>query len=145
MGNLAQKVGYRTPMTMGPLLAGVGVWKLGGVSSGTSYWGSVFPGVVLLGLGMAATVAPLTTAVLNSVGEEYAGVASGVNNAVARVAGLLAVAVLPLWAGMGGGEHGTAEALREGYARAMHLSAAFCAAGGVVAARVMGPVRKSGP
>jgi EmrB/QacA subfamily drug resistance transporter len=143
MGKIAQKTGFRAPMTVGPLVAGIGVWMLGGASH-AGYWMSVFPGVVVLGLGMSVTVAPLTTAVLNSVGAEYAGVASGVNNAVARIAGLLAIAVVPLWAGMRGGGESTDEALRVGYARAMYLSAALCATGGVVAALTMGRMKPPG-
>ncbi len=91
-GALADKHGPRRFLTVGPILAGVGFALLG--LPGTSFWVSVLPGSLVLGLGMALTVAPLSTAVLASVDRRFTGVASGVNNAVARAAGLLAVAAL---------------------------------------------------
>jgi EmrB/QacA subfamily drug resistance transporter len=90
-GGLADKIGPRLPLTLGPILAGVGFALLGMLGSG-NYWLTVFPAIVVLGLGMAITVAPLTSTVLGSVSATYAGIASGVNNAVSRAAGLLALA-----------------------------------------------------
>ena len=102
-GQLGQKIGARIPLTVGPLVAAVGLFLLSGVDAGDSYLRDVLPGVVVLGVGMAITVAPLTAAVLGSVGDDMAGVASGVNNAVARFAGMLAVAALPALAGIATG------------------------------------------
>jgi EmrB/QacA subfamily drug resistance transporter len=98
-GALADRIGPRVPLIVGPALAGCGFFALGlpGLTGGPAdYWVSFFPGVALLGLGMAITVAPLTTAVMGSVAPHYAGVASGVNNAISRAAGVLAVAALGL-------------------------------------------------
>jgi EmrB/QacA subfamily drug resistance transporter len=93
-GSLADRHGPRLFLTAGPILAGVG-FALLGLGHG-SYWTAILPGALLLGLGMALTVAPLSSAVMGSAGRELSGVASGVNNAVARAASLLAVAVLGL-------------------------------------------------
>jgi EmrB/QacA subfamily drug resistance transporter len=98
-GSLADRYGPQLPLTLGPALAGLGFFLLGlpGVTDGaTDYWTSFFPGVLTFSLGMALTVTPLTTAVMNSIGPERAGIASGVNNAVSRVASVLAVAVMGL-------------------------------------------------
>lgn len=131
-GRLAQRIGPRLPMTVGPLVMAVGLAFLSRLSPGDSYATGVAPGMVVLGLGLALTVAPLTTAVLAAVAEHRVGVASGVNNAVARVAGLLAVAVLPAAVGISGGDGGAA--FSDGVGRALLVAAALAVAGGVLAA-----------
>ena len=93
-GRFATATGPRLPMAIGPVVAGVGLLALTGVSAEPDYVTEVLPGVLLFGLGLAATVAPLTATALNSVDERHAGVASGINNGVSRVAGLLAIAVM---------------------------------------------------
>jgi EmrB/QacA subfamily drug resistance transporter len=93
-GRLASGTGPRLPMTAGPIVAGLGLLLMLRVGSNPDYLADVLPAVVVFGLGLAATVAPLTATVLDSVEERRVGIASGVNNGVSRVAGLLAIAVL---------------------------------------------------
>jgi EmrB/QacA subfamily drug resistance transporter len=93
-GGLVTRYGPRGPLMIGPLIASVGFFLFAVPSVGGGYLKTFFPAVVVLGFGMAVTVAPLTTVVMNSVGQDRAGTASGINNAVARVASLLAIAVL---------------------------------------------------
>ena len=93
-GALASRIGPRIPMGIGPLIAAAGLLLLARLSADPNYLVDVLPALVLFGLGLSMTVAPLTTTVLDSVEERHVGVASGVNNAVARVAGVLAIAAL---------------------------------------------------
>jgi len=93
-GGLVARYGPARPLILGSMVVALGFVLLALPSAKADYWRSFFPAVTVLGLGMAMTVAPLTTDVMNSVGEDRAGTASGVNNAVARVAGVLGVAVL---------------------------------------------------
>ncbi len=132
-GALSQRIGARLPLTVGPVVAGVGILLLGRLGPGDTYLTGVLPGVATFGAGMAITVAPLTAAVLGSVSDEQTGVASGVNNAVARFAGLIAVAALPALAGIGVGEQ-IAQSIADGYATAMRIAAIATASGGVIAA-----------
>jgi EmrB/QacA subfamily drug resistance transporter len=93
-GGLVAHYGARGPLIVGPLIGAVGFVLFALPSVGGSYWKAFFPAVMVLGFGMAVTVAPLTTAVMSSVDQDHVGTASGINNAVARVAGVLAIAVL---------------------------------------------------
>jgi EmrB/QacA subfamily drug resistance transporter len=129
VGRLAERTGPRLPMSLGALTAGVGLSLLTRVGAGASYVSDVLPGIVVFGLGLTALVAPLTSAVLISLGKTRAGLASGVNNAVARLAGLIATAAIPLAAGMGGLEQVSGQSLADGFRRAMWICAALCAVG----------------
>jgi predicted MFS family arabinose efflux permease len=93
-GGLVARYGSRSPLFFGPLIAAVGFGLFAMPSIGEGYWKGFFPAMVVLGFGMAVTVAPLTTVVMNSVSQDRVGTASGVNNAVARVAGVLGIALL---------------------------------------------------
>jgi predicted MFS family arabinose efflux permease len=93
-GGLVARYGPRSPLIIGPLIVALGFALFAVSSVGDSYWKTFFPTVIVLGFGMAVTVAPLTTVVMNSASQDRVGTASGINNAVARVAGVLAIAVL---------------------------------------------------
>ena len=133
-GALAQKTGPRWWMGGGPIVAGAGVLLLLRIGRHTSYVADVLPGVLLFGLGMSAVVAPLTTAVLSAASNRHAGVASGVNNAVARAAGLLAVAVIPLLAGISGNDYKDPVAFNHGFRIAVVTCSILLVAGGIVSA-----------
>ncbi|MGW1785888.1 MFS transporter, partial [Streptomyces sp. NPDC002143] len=100
-GELAEHIGPRIPLTVGPLLCAAGMLLMLRVGPDASYFADVLPAVLVLGFGLVTLVAPLTATVLASVDVGRAGLASGINNAAARVAGLIAVAALPLLTGMG--------------------------------------------
>jgi EmrB/QacA subfamily drug resistance transporter len=143
-GALGQRIGARVPMTVGPLAAAAGFLLLSGISEGDRYVSSVLPGIVVFGLGMALTVAPLTAAVLAGVEEGLTGVASGVNNAVSRLAGLLAVAALPALAGITAADSIEA-GLAAGFPAALRIAAATTALGGLVAAVVVRQTSRVAP
>jgi EmrB/QacA subfamily drug resistance transporter len=132
-GALATRIGPRLPMSLGPLIVAAGTLLLVGVDGSSPYWVEVLPGAVLQGLGMALTVAPLTASVLGAAPDELAGVASGVNNAVARAASLLTIAALPVAVGLSGADYVDPAALTDGYRAAMLLCAGLFAAGAAVA------------
>jgi MFS family permease len=132
-GRLAQRIGPRLPMSAGPLLAAVGLALLVRIGADASYLADVLPGVLVFALGLSLTVAPLTSTVLAAAPAEHAGVASAVNNDVARVAGLLAVAVLPVAAGISGADALDPAVFGDGFKVAVLLAAALCALGGLIA------------
>ena len=132
-GALAERIGPRLPMTVGPLLAALGFLLTLRIGTDASYLTDVLPAVVVLGLGLSLTVAPLTATVLNSADPRYAGTASGVNNAIARSGGLLAVAVIPVAAGLGGTDYTDPLSFSPGFQTAMLISAALLALGALMA------------
>lgn len=133
MGALASRIGPRLPMTVGPVLAGIATLLMARFDRNTSYLQEVMPAAALFGLGLAFTVAPLTATVLAAVADRHAGLASGVNNAVARVAGLLAVAALPLVSGLDGDAYSDPTLLLPAYRTAMLVCAGLLVTGGLVA------------
>ena len=133
-GRLSRRVGPRLPMTLGPVIMAAGFVLLGGLGPGDRYVTDVLPGAVLLGLGLTLVVGPLTSAVLAEVDDHHLGAASAANNMVARVAGLLAVAILPGVAGVhASSSANNAAALAHGFARAMEFTAVVLLAGGAIA------------
>ncbi|MEO8114376.1 MAG: MFS transporter, partial [Phenylobacterium sp.] len=133
MGRAAAKVGARALLTAGPLLVAIGFALLAWRAGDGSYWTGVFPGLVLLALGIGTALAPLTDAVLGAVPGAYEGAASGINNAVARVAGLLAVALVGFV--LGGANP---QAVAAGYRTAMLGAAAGAAVAGLIGLATFG-------
>jgi EmrB/QacA subfamily drug resistance transporter len=140
-GALAQRIGPRLPMTVGPAVVAAGLLIWSRVDVGSTYIAVVLPGAVVFGLGLSLTVAPLTATIMASADPAHLGTASGVNNAVARLASLLAVAVLPAVVGLD--TAGAPVALDQGVDRAMLVAAGLAVVGGLVAfvtVRTVAPV-----
>ena len=133
-GALAARIGPRLQMSAGPLLVGAGLALLIRVNSGGSYVSEVLPAVFVLGLGLAVTVAPLTSTVLAAAPAEHSGIASAINNDVARTASLIAVAVLPVAAGITGNSYVHPARFSAGFRTAVLWAAAACVGGGLLAA-----------
>jgi EmrB/QacA subfamily drug resistance transporter len=132
-GALAQRIGPRLPLTVGPLVIAAGMLLMTRIDRGESYLSTVLPAVVVFGLGLTFVVAPVTATVLAAADECHAGIASGINNAVSRVAGLLAVAVLPLVAGLSGDRFYDPAALADGFRVAITTCAVLAVTGGAIA------------
>ena len=133
-GALAARIGPRLQMSVGPLVIAVSLLLFTRIGNSGDYLTAVLPAALVFGLGVAIMVAPLTATALSSAPADHAGVASAVNNDVARAAGLIAVAVLPVLAGITGDSYLNPAQLGHGFKTAAVMAAAFCAAGGVLAA-----------
>ena len=133
-GRLASRIGPRLQMAVGPVVVGCGLALLSRVSSDSSYLTGALPGMLVFGFGLAITVAPLTATALASAPVEHAGLASAVNNDVARIGGLIAVAVLPALSGISGTAYLHADQLASGFRTACVIAGAWCVAGGILAA-----------
>jgi EmrB/QacA subfamily drug resistance transporter len=138
MGRLAQRIGPRVPLSVGPLIAAAGLLLLIRSEPGRSYFTTVLPALVVFGLGLSITVAPITATVLAAAPTGKAGLASAINNCVARTGSLLAVAMLPAASGLGEKSYLEPRVFAAGYVRGMIIAASLCAAGGVLAALTMG-------
>ncbi len=143
-GALAQRIGPRIPLTVGPLVIALGMLMMTRIEPDSSYVGSVLPAVLVFGAGLTLVVAPVTATVLAAADSRHSGIASGINNAVSRVGGLLAVAVLPLIAGITGDAFYDPVAMTDGFHTAMFVTAGLSALGGIIAwftieTQVLGP------
>ncbi|MBJ7901837.1 MFS transporter [Streptomyces sp. DSM 110735] len=132
-GALADRIGPRLPLTVGPLLCAAAMLMMLRVGPHANYLTDVLPALVVMGTGMVTLVAPLTATVLASVDTARAGVASGINNAAARAAGLIAVAALPLLTGMGPDAYRSASAFNRSFDRAMPICAGVLVLGSILA------------
>ena len=132
-GMLADRIGPRLPMTIGPLGIAAGLALMSRVQAEATYLGTILPGLLVFGLGLSLTVAPLTATVLAAATSKHAGIASGVNNAISRGAGLLAVAAIPGLTGLTGDAYRDPAIFASGFRAAMRISAALAAAGGLLA------------
>jgi hypothetical protein len=129
-------------MSLGPVVAGIGLVLLVRAVDGHSYVTYVLPAVACFGAGLALTVAPLTSTAMQAAPAEHAGAASAVNNVVARAAGLLAVGLLPVLAGLAGSRSLSSHAFAAGFRTAMVIAGCTCIAGGILAlATITDPAR----
>jgi EmrB/QacA subfamily drug resistance transporter len=141
IGALSMRIGPRLPLTVGPLLAAVGMLLMLGIDADhTNYFLYVLPGLLVFGLGLATLVAPLTATVMSSAPSSEVGIASGVNNAVARTASLLAVAVLPPLAGLHGDAYEFADEMTRGFRLVSLMCVVLLVAGAAVVALLIRPV-----
>jgi EmrB/QacA subfamily drug resistance transporter len=132
-GKLAERIGAKLPMAIGSLVAGLGMLLFIRVKPETSYVTTTLPALIVFGTGLGLLVAPLTSAALQSLGSKRAGIASGVNNAAARLAGLLATASIPVASGIGGSHEPRGALLASAFIKAMIICAVLCAIGALVA------------
>ena len=132
-GGLAERIGARIPLTVGSLVIGVALLGMTTISPGDPYLTAVLPPIVLFGVGLTLVVAPGTAVALEAADVRRAGIASGVNNAVARVAGLFAVAGLPVLVGISGSGFYEPQKMASGFHVAMAICAALAVAGGALA------------
>jgi len=128
-GRLSARIGPRVPMTLGPLLVAAGFVLYTRIGPGASYLADILPGMLVFAFGLTLTVAPLTATVLAAAPAEHAGIASAVNNDVARTAGLLAVAILPVAAGISGADALDPTNFNDGFHTAVLIAATLCTAG----------------
>jgi EmrB/QacA subfamily drug resistance transporter len=135
-GALAARIGPRPQLIVGPGLCAVGVLLLWRVGQGSSYAVDILPGVIVFSLGLTTMVAPLTATVLAAASDNNAGIASGVNNAIARAASLLVVAALPSLVGLSGDDYRDPATLTDGYQMAILLCAGLLVVGALVATRI---------
>jgi EmrB/QacA subfamily drug resistance transporter len=133
-GALAARIGPRLQMSVGPVMVGVGIGLFVLIGPSGTYLTEVLPGVVVFGFGLAVTVAPLTSTVMTAVPAEHSGMASAVNNDVARAAALIAVALLPAAGGLTGNSYRDPPVFSAGFHTASLVAAGLCVAGGVLAA-----------
>ena len=131
-GDLADKIGARVPVVVGLLVFAAGAWWLSTLESGSGYLTEILPGLVVLAVGLATFGAPLTAATLGAIGEDEQGIASGVNNTVGQMGGLLMIAVLPAAAGLSGSSF-EGPAFAEGYETALRICALLALAAAAVA------------
>jgi EmrB/QacA subfamily drug resistance transporter len=131
-GRLSARIGPRLPMTLGPLLVAAGFVLYTRIGPGSDYLTDILPGMLVFAFGLTLTVAPLTATVLAAAPAEHIGVASAVNNDVARTAGLLAVAVLPVAAGISGADALEPARFNDGFRMAALIAAALCVVGGLI-------------
>ncbi len=144
-GELSARIGPRLQMSVGPVVVGAGLVLLARATTPGSYWVQVFPAVVLFGIGLAVTVAPLTATAMGAASSARSGIASAVNNTVARAGGLLAVAVLPALAGLSGAAALAPAHLASGFRTAVFIAGVACAAGGGLAALTIRNPDRPGP
>lgn len=137
-GELAKRIGPRIPMTAGILTCAAGMLLMSRIGEGSSYVVDVLPATTLFGLGLSAAVAPLTATVLATAAERYAGVASGVNNAVARTGGLLAVAAIPPLAGLTGDAFDSPPVFTAGFHTTMLIAAAMMGVAAAITSLTIG-------
>jgi predicted MFS family arabinose efflux permease len=145
-GQLAARIGPRLQLSVGPVVVGAGLAMLTFAVSGAGYAAHVLPAIVVFGLGIAITVAPLTSVAMSSAPAQHAGIASAVNNDLSRFGGLLAVAILPALAGITGQAYLHPDALAAGFKIAVLISGGLCAAAGLLAAvTITNPRREPQP